>query len=154
MLCEMCGKEVPVLRTVVIDGATLRVCERCSRFGTEVRPPASPVMAKRRAVPRRRIERDIFEEMVEDLAEDYPQRIRQARQRMGLNQEELGQRIGERKSVIHQLETGHMVPDDRLVAKLERFLGIHLRVPREDLHPRVTSSDGAVTIGDFVDLRT
>ena len=129
MLCEMCGRETRVLKSVEIDGAVLRVCERCARFGKEVQAPRRQVaVPKRRRV--RREERDIFDEMTEDLVEDYPRRVREARQRMGLSQEDLGKKIGERRSVIQKIEAGDKIPEDRVVRKLERFLKITLRRPR------------------------
>ena len=34
MDCEMCGKSVPRLSKVRIDGAVLNVCDSCAKFGT------------------------------------------------------------------------------------------------------------------------
>ena len=37
MICEMCGKEVPLTKTVVIEGSRLNVCPNCARFGEDYR---------------------------------------------------------------------------------------------------------------------
>jgi len=154
MLCEMCGTDTGFVKTVSIDGAMLRVCDRCSKFGTEVKTPVRP--ARIEGAPpktlRIRKERDIYDEMMTDLADDFPQMIRRARNALGLNQEELGTRIGERRSVIQKLESGDMVPTNKLIGKLERFLKIKLRVPRTEEHARAPSERRPVTIGDLIDL--
>ncbi len=154
MLCEMCGTETGFIKTVSIDGAMLRVCDRCAKFGTEVKAPARPVKAQG-GVPRpivKRKERDIYDEIQTDLADDFPKRIQRARNAMGLNQEELGKKIGERKSVIQKLEHGDMIPTNKLIGKLERFLNIKLRVPRREEHKRAPAERRPVTIGDLIDL--
>ena len=158
MLCEMCGTDTGFVKTVSIDGAMLRACDRCAKFGTEVKSPVRPMRASGaagpvRAPPKKRAERDIYDEMVTDLADDYPRRIMRARNALGLNQEELGKKINERKSVIQKLEAGDMVPDNRLIGKLERFLKIKLRVPRKEEHLRAPSDRRPVTIGDLIDLK-
>ena len=76
---------------------------------------------------RRMTSKDVFEQSGEkELVEDYHKRIQQARNNLGWNQEHLGQKINERKSVISKLESRSMKPDDKLVRKLEKALGIKL----------------------------
>ena len=76
---------------------------------------------------RRMSSKDVYSERGEkELVEDYHKRIQQARNQLGWNQEQLGQKINERKSVISKLENKSMKPDDKLVRKLEKALGIKL----------------------------
>ncbi len=76
---------------------------------------------------RRMKSKDIFEQSGEkELVVDYNKRIQQARNNLGWSQEILGQKINERKSVISKLENKTMKPDDRLIRKLEKALGIKL----------------------------
>ena len=76
---------------------------------------------------RRMSSKDVYSESGEkELVEDYHKRIQQSRNQLGWNQEQLGQKINERKSVISQLENRSMKPDDKLVRKLEKALGIKL----------------------------
>lgn len=76
---------------------------------------------------RRLKSKDIYEQSGEkELVEDYHKRIQQARDNLGWNQEQLGQKINERKSVISKIENKSMKPDDKLVRKLEKALGIKL----------------------------
>ena len=71
--------------------------------------------------------KDIFEQTGDKvLVDDYHKLIQQSRMNFGWSQEELGKKINERKSIISKLENKTIKPDDRLVRKLERALGIKL----------------------------
>ena len=60
------------------------------------------------------------------VAQDYDQRIRQARESRDLNQEELADQLNEKASLIHKLERGDVLPSDEVQRKLERALDIDL----------------------------
>ena len=66
------------------------------------------------------------------LREDYSKTIKNAREVLGITQEELGRKINEKPSVISHLEVGSMKPNDVLAKKLEHFLKVELFVPVED----------------------
>jgi putative transcription factor len=88
-----------------------------------------------------------------ELVEDYPQRIRRARESIKATQTELAKRIGERLSIIQKLETGKMWPSDLLVERIERTLHITLRTPISDdsiPHEREKTTS-ELTIGDIAD---
>jgi putative transcription factor len=67
----------------------------------------------------------MFDEM-EELAGDYDQRLRSAREQEGLSQEELADQLNEKASVIRKLERGDSLPSDDVREKLENHLGISL----------------------------
>jgi len=120
-VCEVCGKEIYGKgKYVDIDGAVMLVCEACSKLGRIVNPP--------KKTPPKKMVKKIQESFEEDkiLKKDYHTIIRKARERLGLSQEELAQRIKEKSSVIKLLEAGKLQPDDNLTKKLERFLRIEL----------------------------
>ena len=131
----------------------LKVCSVCEKFGKGAPPEPSPIRESSGAgqprstqgaymdtqspedVVHRRLEfrarrmksKDIYEQTgPKELVEDYHKRIQQARSRLGLNQEQLGQKINERKSIISKLENKSLKPDDKLVRKLEKALEIKL----------------------------
>jgi len=155
MICELCGRNVSFLKPLLIEGSILKVCSNCAKFGKETTPkptsaPAAggnekaqrqsgvsyfPASRSKDEIIRDRLEhrarrmhsKDVFEQSGEkELVEDYHKRIQQARTRLGWNQEQLGQKINERKSVISKLENRTMKPDDKLVGKLEKALEIKL----------------------------
>ena len=147
-LCEMCGTEQERLRAVSVEGTRLMLCDRCSRFGEEIRP------ATIRRVPRPRSSgtapgRSPVQPEY-DLASDFPDRLRRAREAHGWKREELARRINEKLSVLEKLEKGKMRPPDALVAKLERTLEVRLRERVEEGEgPRHTESR-PLTLGDLM----
>ena len=147
MLCEMCGKETGVVKKVNVEGSILSVCSSCAKFGIEEEPapsPKQPSSRRRSAVSRPRSEpasvedrlaqrqrrmqsKDIFADSGQlELVEDYHRVIQKARMDQGMNQEELGRKLNERKSIIAKLETRSLRPDNKLIRKLEKTLKIEL----------------------------
>ncbi len=135
MICELCGREVPKLKMVNIEGSVLKVCFNCAKFGQESVP--KPVDTTETEIDdaihrgleirtKRMKSRDIFTEFSEELVEDYHQRIQRARNDKGWTQEELGRKLNERKSIIAKLETKSIKPDNKLIRKLEKTLDIVL----------------------------
>jgi len=141
MLCEMCGNEVDSTSRVRIEQSVLQLCPACMKFGTPLDPPpppAAPASASRprpasaappRAPrPRRLEERDLYTEIGElELAPDWGQRVRRAREGLTWTPEELGKRLNEKKSVVLKIESGDFHPPDTLVRKLEHLLKVRLR---------------------------
>ena len=161
MICELCGADVPRLKNVAIDATILAVCTDCSRFGDEVATPAlrqstmPPIIAQRLEMRQRRMTpRDVYTQAEElELAEDFPARIRQAREARGWKQADLGAKINERVSVIAKLESGAISPGDALVRKLERELGIKLKERVEPVAAKKQAVGGGVTLGDLIKMR-
>jgi putative transcription factor len=172
--CEMCGTETSTPKTVKIEGAELDVCDSCAEFGTEVRTQESSQTSTKYSTSsssdssgssgsgssggssgggggssRRR--RDMFDEM-DEVAADYDQRIRQARESAGLSQEDLAGELNEKASLIRKLERGDMLPSDSVQKKLERKLEISLSEggTSEDTEWEGGSSTGSYTLGDVV----
>ena len=154
MICEICGSEVRHLRTVVVDRATLDVCDRCSRFGkpVETRPaPDKQGRAPRRATGSRsasvgRIQTDY------DVVDGYGALIRSAREKRGLTQEDLGKKA----STIHRLESESLAPSIALARKLERFLKVRLLEQaglEEEVASSLTSTDESITLGEVIKVR-
>lgn len=165
MICEMCGKESDIVRTIFLEGAQLKVCKECSRFGESSEGKSSPKKGKGGVAPTRAVvaerlqarerrmrSRDVFqEETVIDLVPDYDRIIRDARMARDLKQDELASRVNEKSSVIAQLENGSMRPSDQLIKKLERELNIKL-TERVALVKPESSKGGrnVLTLGDLI----
>lgn len=168
--CEMCGEDVPSLKTVRIEGAEIDVCDDCARFGTEVKTESTSSTSTKYSTgsggasasgstttsagggggsTERRS--DMFDEM-EEIAQDYDQRIRSAREAAGLTQEELSDQLNEKASLIRKLEHGDSLPSDDVQEKLERKLDITLTesggLDMDEWESE--SSAGTYTLGDVV----
>ncbi|MFH1225588.1 MAG: multiprotein-bridging factor 1 family protein [Candidatus Diapherotrites archaeon] len=66
-----------------------------------------------------------------DIAENYGEIIRHAREKRGLTLKELGEKVFEKESVLHKVEKSKFEPDERLRKRIESFLGISLRSAEE-----------------------
>ncbi len=158
MRCEVCGAEIrgqPHYR--IIEGGRMTVCGRCARFGssdwdptqarTRTRPRRQDLPAPRR--PRSEVEAAEYLELVED----YGQKIRKARQRMGMTVEDFAKKIGEKESVIKKLEKEELSPDTKLVRKIRNVLNIEVLVEGAPASaPVAARPTGGRTLGDIMKL--
>ncbi|QLH75083.1 MAG: TIGR00270 family protein [Methanomassiliicoccales archaeon] len=159
MPCELCGNEKGKLTTVQIEGTMLRVCDECAKFGDNVRgtskdAPNKIIIQSRLENRERRMKtKDVYqsEEEIIELADDYGERIRKGREAKGWKQEEMAAKINERVSLIQNIERGHIKPDDNLVKKLEKALGIVLmeKVPLIKTEKKAVANKG-MTLEDFI----
>ncbi|KAG8346875.1 putative Multiprotein bridging factor 1 Helix turn helix [Trypanosoma vivax] len=53
--------------------------------------------------------------------------IQKARQAKGWTQRDLAQQIAERVGIVTEYEKGTAIPDERVLVKMERAFGVHLR---------------------------
>ncbi len=122
------------------------------------RRSSRPVVAPRPSRPRAA---DRLAERYE-VVPDYAERVRRARERLGMSQEELAIRVKEKVNVIKRIEAGTLVPPVDLARRLEKVLGIKLLEPvveEETLAApsgggrRRRSEDFELTLGDIVEIR-
>ena len=100
MNCEICGTEIKGQPyKTKIDNSLMVTCKEGSRKSKE-------------------------EEY--ELVDDYEKTIKQAREKKNLTHKQLGEKIYERESVIANIETGKMVPDNKIAHKLEKALHIKI----------------------------
>lgn len=136
MRCEVCGRRIHGKpHRVIIEGAKLTVCRGCAKLGTklweETEPKTSTAKYKKTATASRlvtasRTPKRIPVDATLELVEHFNAKIRQAREKLGFSHEDLGKKIAEKSSVLKKIETGKMVPDNILTAKLEHTLKIKL----------------------------
>lgn len=162
MRCEVCGRKIhtaPI--TAVIEGARLTVCVECSKHGKIVTSDEYAPKPKLAGKPSVRIPVVIQKkkpeakvEITQEIIENYSQKIRHAREKLGLTHEELGKRIKEKTSVIGKLETGKIMPNNILATKLEHALKIKLLTPvtAEDKVPQqmAKATTTELTLGDLI----
>lgn len=156
--CEMCGRDVPSLRRAIIEGTAMSVCGNCVKFGVEQAGAQTEVTGRSRITAslenraKRHQPRDIYAGDQEELAPDYGERVRKARVARGMSFEDLGTKIKERVTVLTKVESGSYHPDDGLVAKLEKELGIKLKekVEKPAGMGAPKAPDRALTLGDLI----
>ena len=142
--CEVCGSPLRASpNRVEIDGAVMVVCNNCARLGKQVGPapspvsPISPVRARSSSIhglqglPRTVAPRPVEPEY--EVDPDYNLIIRQAREKLGLSQEQLGGLLNEKPSVIKMVESKKLKPDMTLTRKLMHELKINLLVSLSEL---------------------
>lgn len=148
MHCELCGKDTGLF-TAIVEGTQLRVCAGCGRFGkvlSRAQPPAARKSAPVKQEP----------VMIEQIVGDYAQRIRTARERHSMTQEEFAKRIMVKESLVHKMETSHFEPPLDLARKLEKLLRITLVEIREESTVQTTKEESrpaGLTIGDILKLK-
>ncbi|QFU83693.1 multiprotein bridging factor aMBF1 [Natronorubrum aibiense] len=173
--CEMCGAETSSPKTIKVEGAKLDVCSNCTDFGTEVKQSSSSSSSTKYSTSsssssssrsstsgsttsssssssssQRRS--DMFDDM-DELATDYDDRVRNARESKGLSQSDLANELNEKASLIRKIERGDTLPSDRVQSKLEKFLEINLNAESgsaDDSEWSGGSSTGSYTLGDVV----
>ncbi|HYR04272.1 MAG TPA: multiprotein bridging factor aMBF1 [Nitrososphaerales archaeon] len=139
--CEVCGSPLRASpNRVEIDGAIMVVCNNCARLGKQVGPaaPAVSVISNRvvRTNPVQNMLRTMAQRPTEqeyELDPEYHLLIRQAREKLGLPQEQLGKLINEKPSVIRMVESKKLKPDITLTRKLMHELKINLLVSLSEL---------------------
>lgn len=147
MECEVCGRSVEKLFYVKIEGSEVYACENCSKFGVLIVQGAQKKQATFK-YPQFREEKTV------EYVENYGEAIRNARQRRGLTQEELGKLINEKMSVIARLESEKMVPTAELAKKLEKLLDIQLLEElQEEKIIAARPPAGELTIGDVIKIK-
>ena len=168
-----CGSDQSSLTTVKVEGAELELCGDCKEFGTEVRTESSSSASTKYSTsssssdestadstgsttssasqgggssPRR----DMFDNM-DEIAADYDDRIRQARESRNLSQEDLADSLNEKASLIRKLERSDILPSDDVREKLERRLDISLVEGTDtDEDEWSSGSSTTTTLGDVV----
>nr|KAG5690908.1 hypothetical protein BaRGS_003399 [Batillaria attramentaria] len=74
-----------------------------------------------------KLDRETEELHHEHVSLDVAKLIQQGRQAKGLTQKDLAQRINEKQQVINEYESGRAIPNNQVMGKLERCIGIKLR---------------------------
>ncbi|MFH1424919.1 MAG: multiprotein bridging factor aMBF1 [archaeon] len=136
MDCELCGKELRRVRKIKTEGSILSVCDDCVRYGEEVQfSVPQPVSKSSKSVSAPKFSQPQSQPSYSDepgeleLVENYSELIRNVWNRSGKKKDEFAQMLNEKESVINKLMSGSMVPDDKLIKKLEQKLGLKLREP-------------------------
>ena len=150
--CELCGKETELI-SVEIEGIEMSTCRNCAQHGQikEIPQARSEVVQKNFNKPGRP---EPHLEVTESIISDYAQKIRKAREKLGLKQEDFAKKINEKESLLHKMETGEFEPSLPLARKLEKLLNIQLIEKVEEKKLNIPKgSAGGLTIGDLIKIK-
>jgi len=120
--CEVCGKESAGKRAE-IDGVILEVCDNCAKLGKEVYQPRKVFIQPHQGISRAPKPESI--EATKELVPDFAMKIRKAREKANLTQDEAAMKMGLSHLIYKRIESGFK-PDEATTRKIERFFGINL----------------------------
>jgi putative transcription factor len=162
----MCGQEIysrPI--KIEIEGAVLEVCPSCAKHGKRVVQPKTARTRTRTQAPIQRrtstprysstgSTRAVAAEGSKELASDYHDRIRLARQKMKLTQKDVSIQTKISVSELQSIEAGKMRPPDKIIEKLEKFFGIKITEEVKAYRPQDQKKGPAFqTLGDIVVIK-
>jgi len=152
----MCGADKPLFVTVV-EGVELNLCENCKVYGEVKRRIPTPKetakqgRADERQGPTRPMSAHVVDEAMELVVPDFAPRIKHAREKLGMKQEDLAKRLALKESQLHTYESGSRKPDIGTARMLERALNIKLVEQYVEKHEKgAHRSDGPLTIADIL----
>lgn len=148
MQCELCGKDTELFAAMV-EGTQLKVCANCGRFGKVLRKVQLPESRKPVSVNREPV---IFEQIVSD----YALKIKAAREKRGLTQEDFAKLVTVKESLIHKMETGHFEPPIDIARKMEKILHVTLVEMSQEssvIQQKKEERPEGLTIGDILKLK-
>ena len=164
MYCELCGAPIKGRgHRVMVEGVVMTVCGKCyirlmSRGAARPAPPEKNVQKTQRPRITRRPQkkprrRDLYDRY--EVVEDYAERIREARMRLGWSHAVLANRVGEKENVIRRIEAGRLVPTIDLARRLEKVLKIKLLEPVVEEEASLTGrvEEYTLTLGDIARIR-
>ena len=157
MNCDMCGKKVEVFYEVNVEGSILKLCKECSSYGSIIKRSYSTPKVKKKVnnyIQNRNGPKE-KEEAIEVIVEDYGSIIKNAREKLGLKQEDLAKRLNEKESLISHIESGKKEPRIELAKKLERFFNIKLvdLMSEKETFFKEKSGSDQLTIGDLIKIK-
>jgi uncharacterized protein (TIGR00270 family) len=156
-VCPQCASKFGQQST---ESSTPRFSSRpekqASWLGVPERQPSSPSLPPpvSRAKPRPKPKSPSMGVRLDDmeLIEDYARVILAARQKKGMSQDELAQKVGESISTLKAIEAGRQKPTEKTIRGLERELDISLLEPLGTVPIKTSTSQAGAgpTLGDRV----
>ena len=145
MMCNMCGKDTRLVKAI-IEGTEMDVCKECAKFGK--------IVKRVKLVSKPKKKKEEIPEVMKRVVSDYAARIKNAREKEGLKQEELAKKLNEKESIISLIEKGKFAPSLKLAEKLEKFFHIKLiEEVEEKSSDKEKLKAAGFTIGDIIKVK-
>lgn len=150
--CDLCGKICEEFYKALIEGTQLNVCLDCSKLGKVLSQ-----VVKKKSEPEQKttIQKKPGKIEIEyGIKEGYSELVKLKREKMGLTQKQLAEKVSEKESVITNIERGKLEPSIATAKKLEKFFGISLIEEVQMSSSVKEKKDSEVlTIGDLINLK-
>ena len=154
---ELCGTDNAGVNRSKASGADVEVCRRCiDRLGLTNLTPIKSTDSRKISTsnnPKPNLPgRDIMAKNEKELALDFHQRIRSAREKRDWDQREFARRMNERLNSVQRVENGNR-PSDDLIKKIEKVLSIELFIDVQVNETRQVTGAGfrTMTKGELYD---
>lgn len=85
-----------------------------------------------------------------ELIDDFGGAIRAAREAKGMDLEQFAESILEKKGVLAKVESNNLIPDDKLIKKIEKALNIKLMETVQSGKSVGSQNTGKMTLGNFI----
>lgn len=147
--CELCGFN-PAVFEAEIEGTTMKVCTECARFGKVKGKSNVKIILEEK----KKIE---YKDPEYQFVTGFGSLVKNAREKLGLKQEEMAKKLNERESLLHQIESEHIKPRIDTAKKIEKVLHIHIvdeikENPDNDIQKNIPpTKTGAMTLGDMME---
>ena len=161
--CPLCGGKIWKAQRVIIEGAKLTVCQSCAQHGTKIIQKEK--LSYKKSPPSQRAKtgstKNVFQsrkniEPSIEIVPDYAKKIRNARMKSKLNQEQFAQKLNEKPSLIRRIESGKVEPTIKLAKKIEKVYNTSLLKTTDDVQVNTVKymkRKGGSTLGDIAFIK-
>ena len=151
----MCGRTAQLVKAKV-EGTILDVCPDCAKFG-KIETKQYQNKTQKYNKPIIKQFQQPKKEIIQLIMDDYPAKVKSAREKTGLTQEEFARKLNEKESTIQKIETGNLRPPIALARKIEKIINIKIIEEYDEsgeipLGPTQKKTEG-FTIADFIKKR-
>ena len=145
--CEICGKKTNKLYRVKIEGVEMLVCKECAKYGELIGEASEDVKKPKK------VKKEIKVEVEEAIVPNYPKIIREARERLGLTQEQMAKKLKLKESLYKKIEEGKLEPTIDIAKRIEKELNVKLVEEISGEKFENESGEKNLTLGDVVTIR-
>ena len=142
--CNLCGQNFAQLNKAEVEGTVIDVCNSCLRFGRKIEIPQQTYKIKRKIEFKSLEQEDLM------IVSGYGEKMREARESLGLSRMQLAEKMKEKESIIKRLEEERMEPDEKLMKRIEKLLGINLKEKYQEMKTSRAREKTKLTVGDVV----
>jgi len=153
--CELCGAPIKGNGiTVSYEGSIITVCQSCY---TKIKKSAKIVDKIEKKEEKKKIKTSLPKLSTEvelEVVDEYYKIIKEARERLGLTQQQLAQQLKVSENIIKRFEAGKLKPTLQQAKQLEKILNVKLLVPVEEGEEEEGGEkDFWLTLGDVAQIR-